>query len=650
MLYLLIIAAIFLLTQSSSLFSPEKSKDVVYSEFLQLVRDGEITNISVTQNDLVALKNGSSIAEKDFPAKYDYSTYIPSVDQFSADMQEIFGGDKNYGGIKVKFNPLPETSLWLEFLPMIILLIGLGVFTYFTMANQGGGKAMNFSKSRAKVTMGQDTGKTFKDVAGADEEKEELAEIVEFLKNPKKFTGLGARVPKGVLLVGPPGGGKTLLAKAVAGEARVPFFSISGSDFVEMFVGVGAARVRDLFESAKKNSPSIIFIDEIDAVGRRRGAGLGGGHDEREQTLNQLLVEMDGFQVNDNIIVIAATNRKDILDPALLRAGRFDRQVYVNYPDVKGREEILRVHSKGKPLAKEVDLMTIARRTIGFIGADLENVMNEAAILTARREKKEIGMQEIEEAIMKIVAGPEKRSRVVTEKDKRCTSVHEVGHALVAANLKNCDPVYEVSIIPRGMAAGYTMMLPETDDRHEFRSAMLDSVAMSLGGRVAESLILGDISTGASQDIKQATSTVKDMVTKYGMSELIGPVYIGGQEEVFLGKDYGHTKDYSESFAQQVDGEIRRIIKEGYAEAERILSENTILLCEIADILIANEKIDGDEFRKLISDPMARREALVKAHGMISREAMSAEFIGEETKEDFFENAGEAVFEKEDNE
>lgn len=624
-IYILIIVAILLLTQSSTLFSPKTSKDIIYSEFLTLVEEGEISSINVTQNDLVALKKDTSIAEKDFPSKYDYSTYIPSIDRFTTDLKEMFGEDKTYGGMSVKFNPIPETSIWVEFLPMIILVIGLGVFWYFTMSQaQGGGKAMNFSKSRAKMTLGEETGKTFKDVAGAEEEKEELAEIVEFLKNPKRFTQLGARVPKGVLLVGPPGGGKTLLAKAVAGEAKVPFFSISGSDFVEMFVGVGAARVRDLFDNAKKNSPSIIFIDEIDAVGRRRGAGLGGGHDEREQTLNQLLVEMDGFQVNDNIIVIAATNRKDILDPALLRAGRFDRQVYINYPDVKGREEILRVHSKGKPLDPTVDLTMIARRTVGFIGADLENVMNEAAILTARREKKSIGNDEIEEAIMKIVAGPEKRSRVVTEKDKRCTAIHEVGHALVAANLPGCDPVHEVSIIPRGMAAGYTMMLPETDDRHEFRSAMLDSVAMSLGGRVAESIILGDISTGASQDIKQATSTVRDMVTKYGMSELIGPIFLGGQEEVFIGKDYGHAKDYSENFATQVDSELRRIIKEAYAKAEEILNTNRNMLCEVADILIAKEKLDADEFKALITDEMFRTEQLEEAHKHITLEARSA--------------------------
>ncbi len=631
-IYILIIAAIFLLTQSSTLFTKKESVDVTYSEFIERVEHGEISKISITQHDLVALKKDSKVNVNEFPKKYDYSTYIPSTEQFADDMKDIYGEDKTYGGMEVKYNPIPETSIWLEFLPLIIITVAFGVFWFFMMRQAGGGKdAMNYGKSRAKMTMGEQTGKTFADVAGAEEEKEELAEIVEFLKNPKKFSDLGARVPKGVLLVGPPGGGKTLLAKAVAGEAKVPFFSISGSDFVEMFVGVGAARVRDLFDNAKKNSPAIIFIDEIDAVGRRRGAGLGGGHDEREQTLNQLLVEMDGFQANDNIIVLAATNRKDILDPALLRAGRFDRQVYINYPDVKGREEILKVHSNGKPLAKEVDLNVIARRTVGFIGADLENVMNEAAILTVRRDKKEIGMEEIEEAIMKTVAGPQKKSRVVTEKDKRCTAVHEVGHALVGASLEGCDPIHEVSIIPRGMAAGYTMMLPETDDAHEFRSAMLDDVAMSLGGRVAESIILGDISTGASQDLKQATNTIKSMITKWGMSDLIGPVYLGGEEEVFIGRDYGHAKDYSESFATEVDSELRRMLKEAYSRAEGILSENKIKLCEVADILIAKETLDSETFYKIVNDDDYRKAELIEAHKLISDEARSAEKAVEET-------------------
>ena len=633
-IYILIIAAIFLLTQSSSLFSADTGKKKDYSEFLQLVKEGQITKISITQNDLVAMKKGSAVSEKDFPKKYDYSTYIPSSTQFAEDMKDIFGDDKTYGGIDIQYNPVPETSIWLEFLPLILLMVGFGVFWFFTMNQSQGGRAMNFSKSRAKMTIGDKTGKTFDDVAGADEEKEELQAIVEFLRNPHKFTEMGARVPKGVLLVGPPGGGKTLLAKAVAGEAGVPFFSISGSDFVEMFVGVGAARVRDLFDNAKKNAPSIIFIDEIDAVGRRRGAGLGGGHDEREQTLNQLLVEMDGFQVNDNIIVMAATNRKDILDPALLRAGRFDRQVYINYPDVKGREGILRVHSKGKPLGPDVDFGVIARTTVGFIGSDLENVMNEAAILAVRRGKNQINMTEIEEAILKTVAGPEKKSRVVTDKDKRCTAVHEVGHALVAASLPGCDPVHEVSIIPRGMAAGYTMTLPENDDRHEFRTEMLDNVAMSLGGRAAEAVILGDISTGASQDIKQATSTVKSMVTKWGMSDLIGPVYLGGEEEVFIGRDYGRAKDISDDFANEVDSEVKRIIKESYDKAEGIIRFNKDKLCEISDILIAEEKIEGERFKTLISDDALRHEALIAAHRLISDEARSAALVTEEKKEE----------------
>ena len=422
---------------------------------------------------------------------------------------------------------------------------------------------------------------------------------MDFLKSPKRFLDLGARIPKGVLLVGPPGGGKTLLAKAVAGEAGVPFFSISGSDFVEMFVGVGASRVRDLFDTAKKNSPAIVFIDEIDAVGRHRGAGLGGGHDEREQTLNQLLVEMDGFTVNEGIIILAATNRKDILDPALLRPGRFDRQVFVNYPDVKGREEILKVHSRGKPLAKEVDLKTIAKRTPMFTGADLENVLNEAAILTARREKKEITMPEIEEAITRVIAGPEKKSRVITEKDKRCTAVHEVGHAICAKVLPNCDPVHEISIIPRGSAAGYTLTLPEEDDRHLFMSKMVDDICMMLGGRAAEKLVLNDISTGAISDLQRATETARSMVVKFGMSDEIGPVFLGGEEEIFVGKEFGHTKNYSEELAAIIDREVKGILERAFQKAKDILQEHIHKLNLITNLLLEKEKLDGEEFLQI---------------------------------------------------
>jgi cell division protease FtsH len=422
---------------------------------------------------------------------------------------------------------------------------------------------------------------------------------VEFLRNPKRFIELGARIPKGVLLVGPPGGGKTLLAKAVAGEAGVPFFSISGSDFVEMFVGVGASRVRDMFDNAKKNSPCILFIDEIDAVGRHRGSGLGGGHDEREQTLNQLLVEMDGFQTNEGIIILAATNRKDILDPALLRPGRFDRQIVVNYPDVKGREEILKVHARGKPLDDDVDLKVLARRTPGFIGADLENVLNEAAILTARAKKTKIGMIEIEEAITRVIAGPAKKSRVITEKDKRCTAYHEVGHAICAKALPECDPVHEVSIIPRGMAAGYTMTLPEEDRTHVFKSKLIADLTMMLGGRAAEKLVLGDVSTGAVSDLQRASDTARDMVIKYGMSDVVGPVYLSSNQELLLGKEIGHTKSYSEELAAQIDEEVKRILEEAMTKAEKILSEHVDMLHKIAAVLIERERIDGDEFTTL---------------------------------------------------
>ena len=604
LIYILLIVAIIAISSSLGNYNTADTKTVGYTEFMQMVRDGKIAQIAITDRDVVALAKDSKIAEKEFPAKYDYATYLPTYTQFDQDLRTIWSvEDASDYKIPVKYLPTPEASLFVQILPYLLPIVLIGVLWFVMMRqSQGGGKAMNFGKSRAKMTMGERTGKTFKDVAGADEEKEELAEIVEFLRDPKQFTKFGARIPKGVLLVGPPGGGKTLLAKAVAGEAKVPFFSISGSDFVEMFVGVGASRVRDLFDNAKKNAPAMIFIDEIDAVGRQRGTGLGGGHDEREQTLNQLLVEMDGFMTNEGIIVIAATNRADILDPALLRAGRFDRQIVVNYPDVKGREEILKVHADGKPLGDDVDLKVLAKRTPGFIGADLENVLNEAAILTARRKKEKIGMAEVEEAITRVIAGPEKKSRVVTEKDKRCTAIHEVGHAIVAHELPGCDHVHEVSIIPRGMAAGYTMTLPDEDDQHMFKSKMEDEIAMMLGGRAAETLVLHDISAGASNDIQRATDLARSMVVKYGMSELIGPVCHNGDENVFLGKELGlgQQKMYSEEVAAQIDDEIKRIITENFEKAKKVLNDNMGRLNSIADILVRREKIDGDEFEKLM--------------------------------------------------
>jgi cell division protease FtsH len=496
---------------------------------------------------------------------------------------------------------LPRSPGILEtLLPYLLLFGALGLFFYFMMQQQGGGnKVMSFGKSRARVQMDGQNRVTFDDVAGADAEKEELKEVVDFMRDPKRFVEIGARIPKGVLLVGPPGTGKTLLAKAVAGEANAPFFSISGSDFVEMVVGVGASRVRDLFSTAKKATPAVVFIDEIDAVGRHRGAGMGGGHDEREQTLNQLLVEMDGFAINEGIIVLAATNRPDILDPALLRPGRFDRQITVNYPDVKGREAILRVHAKNKPFEAEVDLSVLAKRTPGFTGADLENVLNEAAILTARAQKKKISMLELEEAVTRVVVGPEKKSRAITEKDKEITAYHEAGHAIVALKLPNCDPVHEVSIIPRGMAGGYTMTLPKEDMMYVTRDKLLDNIAMLLGGRVAEGIRLGDISTGAYNDLQKATGTAKKMVTEYGMTDAVGPVFLGGQTEVFLGRDWGHQRDFSEQLASKVDEQIRIILDTEFKRAEKCINEDLTALDRVAKALIEYERIDGDEFKKL---------------------------------------------------
>ena len=611
LVYLLIIVAIILIVQPFGSLSQADPKVLGYTEFINKIKTGELTDITVQDNTAVALKKGTEIdKEKDFPAKYDYTTYVPSNLQFDNDVKAALDKqDITEYGINIVYKKTPEPSIFMQLLPYLIVMVAVVILWYFMMRqSQGGGKAMNFGKSRAKMTMGENTHKTFADVAGADEEKEEMEEIVDFLRNPKRFTQFGARIPKGVLLVGPPGCGKTLLAKAVAGEAKVPFFSITGSDFVEMFVGVGASRVRDLFDSAKKNAPCMIFIDEIDAVGRQRGAGLGGGHDEREQTLNQLLVEMDGFLVNEGIIVIAATNRVDILDPALLRAGRFDRQIVVNLPDVKGREDILKVHAKGKPLAEDVNLKVLAKRTPGFSGADLENVLNEAAILTARRAKSKVGMSEIEEAITRVIAGPEKKSRVMSKRDKEITAYHEVGHAICAKVLPSCDTVHEVSIIPRGMAAGYTMTLPDEDEMHYFKSKMLDEITMMLGGRAAEKLVLGDVTTGASNDIERATKMARAMIVKYGMSDVIGPVFHGGDQEVFLGKELVQAKDASEQVTAQIDAELKRIITECYEKAQGILRDHIDKLHVIAKVLVEREKIDGDEFDKLFAEEAAISE------------------------------------------
>ncbi len=539
---------------------------------------------------------------------------VPNVNIFINDINSGYTQDGRLATYRVRYNEVNDTKLEEDFIPIsdntfltsvlpYLLLVGVMiVFTIIVMRQtSGGGKMSNFSRANVRQHSGKKV--TFNDVAGADEEKQELEEIVDFLKNPAKYTEIGARVPKGVLLVGPPGTGKTLLAKAVAGEAGAPFFSISGSDFVEMFVGVGASRVRDLFDQAKKHTPSIIFIDEIDAVGRQRGAGLGGGHDEREQTLNQLLVEMDGFTENENIIVMAATNRRDILDPALLRPGRFDRQIVVNYPDIKGREEILKVHTRNKNIGPDVELKTIAATTAGFTGADLENLVNEAALLAARENRKAITKHDIEEATVKVVAGPEKKSRVVTEDEKRLTAYHEAGHAVTTYFCKSQDKVHQVSIIPRGMAGGYTMHLPEKDKSFVSKTYMEEEIIVLLGGRVAEKLILDDISTGASNDIERATTIARNMVTRYGFSEKLGPILYGHEnQEVFLGRDYSQGRNYSESIAAEIDGEIRELIDSGYEKAKDILTVHGDMLERVAQYLIKNEKIDGPKFYDLVEN------------------------------------------------
>jgi len=529
---------------------------------------------------------------------------LASIDLFYSEVSEYIDeyNDANPDApLKYDYKPAANNSFWIEMIPTILLIVVLVVFWFIIMRkiNSGGigGKEMQFGKAKFKDQTDEKRKTTFEDVAGADEEKEELEEIVEFLKTPAKYNELGAKIPKGVLLVGPPGTGKTLLARAVAGEAGVPFFSISGSDFVEMFVGVGASRVRDLFQHAKKNSPCIIFIDEIDAVGRQRGTGLGGGHDEREQTLNQMLVEMDGFGANEGVIVIAATNRPDILDPALLRPGRFDRQVMVGYPDINGREAILKVHARKKPLAPDVRLKTIAKTTAGFTGADLENLLNEAALLAARKNKKAITMEEIEEATIKVVVGTEKKSRVMSDREKKLTAYHEAGHAITFFECETQDPVHQISIIPRGMAGGYTMPLPSEDRSYRSKREMEEDIIVCLGGRVAEALVLGDISTGASNDIEKVSATARNMVMKYGMSEALGPINYGASGgEVFIGRDMGQVKDYSEVTAAKIDAEVQRIVAEGYKRTEDILNKYMDKLHEVAAYLMANEKMSGEDF------------------------------------------------------
>lgn len=568
------------------------STDIPFNIFSQKWNADEIDSIVVENNKI----EGKTKDNKKF------STYAP--DELLTSLME---NHKNPNVI-VEFRAPSNNATWLAtLLPFVLLAIVIFMFFFiFTKQSQGGGSGrgvMNFGKSKAKMVTPESQTVTFSDVAGADEEKAELEEIVDFLKQPSRYIQMGARIPKGVLLVGPPGTGKTLLAKAIAGEAGVPFFSISGSDFVEMFVGVGASRVRSLFEEAKKNSPCIVFIDEIDAVGRQRGAGLGGGHDEREQTLNQLLVEMDGFGVNEGIIMIAATNRPDILDPALLRPGRFDRQIVVGAPDVKGREEILKVHTKKKPLEESVKLDVLAKRTPGFSGADLENLANEAALLAVRKDRKQISMDEMEEAITRVIAGPEKKSKVITEHDKKLTAYHEAGHAVVMRLLPNCDPVHEISIIPRGRAGGYTMHLPKEDTSYTSKNKLKDEMVGLLGGRVAEKLIMGDISTGAKNDIDRASNIARSMIMEYGMSDVIGTIsYNAGQDEVFLGRDIGKGRNFSEELGAKIDKEIKKTIDEAYNKAIDLLSNNLNKLHAVAQALIEKEKLDAKEFEEIFAN------------------------------------------------
>ena len=652
---LIIVAAVFLGTRQSE--SPKTSELVQYfiddkvesytinygTGAIEItLKEGEKaypkTEKSAEVNPLTALADSSTPV--DSKSKVVVRGQLADIRLFIEEIKEKSSPDEP---VKYNYIRASDNSFLLELVPtmiMVAIFIGAWVFLMKRMGGGGIGKEMSFGKAKIKNTNDDKRKTTFDDVAGADEEKEELAEVVEFLKNPEKFNKLGARIPKGVLLVGPPGTGKTLLARAVAGEAGVPFFSISGSDFVEMFVGVGASRVRDLFDQAKKSSPCIIFIDEIDAVGRQRGAGLGGGNDEREQTLNQLLVEMDGFGVNEGVILIAATNRPDVLDPALLRPGRVDRQVVVSYPDVNGREAILKVHARKKPLAPDVKLRTIAKTTAGFTGADLENLLNEAALLAARANKKAITMKEIEEATIKVVVGAEKKSKAMSDKEKKLTAYHEAGHAILFDVLETQDPVHEISIIPRGMAGGYTMPLPTEDKSYNSRSEMLEDIIVSLGGRVAEALILDDISTGASNDIEKATKTARAMVTKYGMTKELGCVNYGSESgSVFLGRDMARTQDYSEATAAKIDELVLSIVNDAYVQAERLLSDNIDKLHEIAAYLIKHEKMSGVDFEAVmngtyVEPEQSDEEEVLSELSEIHEETTSAAVPSDSTEHD----------------
>ena len=591
MLALLILALTYLFD------TPRQGEILTYSDVLDYFRDGKVQAYDVDGNDLrIQLKDNTVV-------KYE----IPYLSMFVEDVKDIEAAREAQGLDTVSDYDIrapKETPWWVSFVPYLVLF-GIVIILWYFMMRQagGGGKAMSFGKARTRVQTDNKKRVTFADVAGADEEKEELSEIVDFLREPRKYTDIGARVPKGVLLVGPPGTGKTYLAKAVAGEAGVPFLSISGSDFVEMYVGVGASRVRDLFDQAKKNQPAIIFIDEIDAVGRQRGAGLGGGHDEREQTLNQLLVEMDGFASNEGVIVIAATNRPDILDTALLRPGRFDRQIYIGLPDQKAREEILKIHARGKQIGSDVDFSVVARSTAGFSPADLENLLNEAALLSARAKQRQISMEILSEAIIKVIAGPEKKSRVISDKERKLTAYHEAGHAVVTRFLPTQPPVHQISIIPRGTAGGYTLSLPYEDKSFATRSEMLEDIVSLLGGRVSEKLFLDDISTGASNDISRATETARKMVMKYGMSDELGPITFGSDhDEVFIGRDFGTMRNYSEEVAGKIDREIRAIVENAFQKASEILTEKADRVRQVAEYLLAHEKMEAEDFNNLFGE------------------------------------------------
>ncbi len=608
-IYLLIFVIVVMMAWVYKGVPAKEIKSISFSEMVTYLEKQQVTELMIKETHLKAtLKNGNIV-----------SAYAPTPYELMQVSQNYVMPQAAEGTLKVP-SVKPDNSGWIwNLLPTIVMIV-IFAFFWFSFMNQGqgGGKGvMTFGKSRARLHKEEDMKKvTFADVAGLDEEKEELTEVVDFLKNPKKYVSLGARIPKGILLVGPPGTGKTYLSKAAAGEAGVPFFTISGSDFVEMFVGVGASRVRDLFEQAKKNSPCIVFIDEIDAVGRRRGAGIGGGNDEREQTLNQLLVEMDGFGVNEGIIILAATNRPDVLDPAILRPGRFDRQVVIGVPDIKGREAIFKVHAKNKPLDETVDPKVLARRTPGFTPADIENLLNEAALLTARRNGNKIHMTDIEEAITKVIAGPEKKSRVISEAERKLTAFHEAGHAIVARVLPHTDPVHQITIMPRGRAGGFTMILPKEDKYYMTKTDMEEQIAHLLGGRVAEKLTLNDISTGASNDLERATNIARGMVTKYGMSEELGPVSYSESDEVFLGRDFTSKKNYSEEVASRIDREIREIVEMQFKNVEQILNENMEKLHQVANVLLEIETLDGTQFEDLFSGTKTSEEIIKDVRDM----------------------------------